>query len=128
TLTVNLSEAVTVAGTPTLSLNDGGFASYTGGTGSNALTFSYTVATGQNIADLAVSGVNLPGGATVTDGAGNTADLSGAATNPSGILQVDTVAPVIAITSETQAPAGAVTLGGTSDTNGTAVSVSDNNG
>ena len=34
TLTVNLSEAVTVAGgTPTLTLNDGGTATYTGGTG-----------------------------------------------------------------------------------------------
>ena len=32
TLTVNLSEAVTVAGgTPTLTLNDGGTATYTGG-------------------------------------------------------------------------------------------------
>ena len=48
TLTVNLSEAVTVAGgTPTLSLNDGGTATYTGGSGSNALTFSYTVAPGR---------------------------------------------------------------------------------
>ena len=45
TLTLNLSEAVTVAGgTPTLTLNDGGTATYTGGSGSNALTFSYTVA------------------------------------------------------------------------------------
>ena len=42
TLTLNLSEAVTVAGgTPTLTLNDGGTATYTGGSGSNALTFSY---------------------------------------------------------------------------------------
>ena len=52
TLTVNLSEAVTVAGgTPTLTLNDGGTATYTGGSGTNALTFSYTVAAGQNTAD-----------------------------------------------------------------------------
>ena len=43
TLTLNLSEAVTVAGTPTLTLNDGGTATYTGGSGTNALTFSYTV-------------------------------------------------------------------------------------
>ena len=49
TLTLNLNEAVTVAGgTPTLTLNDGGTATYTGGSGSNALTFSYTVAAGQN--------------------------------------------------------------------------------
>ena len=48
TLTVNLSEAVTVAGgTPTLTLNDGGTATYTGGSGTSALTFTYTVAAGQ---------------------------------------------------------------------------------
>ena len=52
TLTLNMSEAVTVAGgTPTLTLNDGGTATYTGGSGTNALTFSYTVAAGQNTAD-----------------------------------------------------------------------------
>ena len=45
TLTLNMSEAVTVAGgTPTLTLNNGGTATYTGGSGTNALTFSYTVA------------------------------------------------------------------------------------
>ena len=38
TLTVNLSEAVTVAGgTPTLSLSNGGTASYISGSGTNAL-------------------------------------------------------------------------------------------
>ena len=49
TLTLNMSEAVTVTGgTPTLTLNDGGTATYTGGSGTNALTFSYTVGAGQN--------------------------------------------------------------------------------
>ena len=92
TLTVNLSEAVTVAGgTPTLTLNDGGTATYTGGSGTNALTFSYTVAAGQNTSDLTVTAVNL-GTATVKDGAGNAANLTGAVTNPSGTLQVDTSA------------------------------------
>jgi hypothetical protein len=43
-------------GTPTLILNDGGTANYEGGSGSNALTFSYTVGVGQNTADLARSG------------------------------------------------------------------------
>ena len=52
TLTVNMSEAVAVAGgTPTLSLSNGGTASYTGGTGT-ALTFSYTVGAGQDTGDL----------------------------------------------------------------------------
>ena len=60
TLTLNLNEAVTVAGgTPTLTLNDGGTATYTGGSGSNALTFSYTVAAGQNTAALAATAINL---------------------------------------------------------------------
>jgi len=90
TLTVNLSEAVTVAGgTPTLTLNDGGTATYTGGSGSKALTFSYTVAAGQNTSDLAVTRVNL-NSATVKDGAGNSANLGGAVTNPSGTLKIDT--------------------------------------
>src|SRR5476651_1031100 len=95
TLTVNLSAAVVVAGgIPTLSLNDGGVATYTGGSGSNALTFSYTVAAGQNTADLAVTVVNL-NNATLTDGAGNAADLTGAVINPTGILQIDTTAPTV---------------------------------
>src|SRR5258706_444217 len=89
TLTVNCSEPVTVntsGGTPTLTLNDGGTATYTGGSGSTALIFSYTVAPGQNTADLVVSSFNL-NGATVKDGAGNNADLSGAANyNPAGTL------------------------------------------
>jgi hypothetical protein len=95
TLTVNMSEVVTVSGTPTLTLNDGGTASYTGGSNSNALTFSYTVLAGQNTNDLVVSSFN-PNGATITDGAGNTANLSGASNyNPAGILQIDTTTPTV---------------------------------
>ena len=97
TLTVNLSEAVTVAGgTPTLTLNDGGTATYTGGSGSSALTFSYTVGAGQNTPDLTVTAVNL-NSASVTDGAGNIANLTGAVTNPAGTLQIDTTAPTISV-------------------------------
>ncbi|WP_334385067.1 heparin lyase I family protein [Bradyrhizobium sp. AZCC 2262] len=112
TLTLNLSEAVTVAGgTPTLTLNNGGTATYTGGSGSNALTFSYTVGAGQNTADLAATAINL-GTATVKDGAGNAADLSGAVTNPSGTLQIDTTAPTVAslVASGTGITAGTGTL------------------
>jgi serralysin len=72
-------------------LNDGGTAIYSGGSGTGALTFSYTVAAGQNTTDLTVTGVNL-NSATVKDGAGNAADLTGAVTNPSGTLQIDTSA------------------------------------
>ena len=103
TLTVNLSSAVTVntaGGTPSLTLNDGGTATYTGGSGTGALTFSYTVAAGQNTADLAVTAANLNGG-TVKDGAGNTANLTGAVTTPSGTLQIDTTTPTLSSVTET---------------------------
>jgi hypothetical protein len=86
----------TAGGSPTLTLNDGGTAAYVGGSGS-ALTFSYTVAAGQNTPDLVVSSFNL-NGATITDAASNNADLSGATNdNPAGILQIDTTTPTIAI-------------------------------
>ena len=57
-----------------------------------ALTFSYTVGAGQNTADLAVTAVNL-NSATVKNGAGNAANLTGAVTNPAGTLQIDTTTP-----------------------------------
>ena len=101
TLTVNLSEAVTVAGTPTLTLNDGGTATYTGGSGTSALTFSYTVAAGQNTAGLAATAVNL-NTATVKDGAGNAANLSLTGLTQTG-PQIDTTAPhvTMALVSDT---------------------------
>ena len=107
TLIVTFSENVVVTGTPTLNLNSGGTASYTSGSGTNALTFTYTPAAGQSTADLALtaSAFNLPGGAMITDVAGNTATLTGAnSVNPTGTLAVDTTAPTVsseAITSAT---------------------------
>ena len=113
TLTVNMSEAVTVAGgTPTLTLNDGGTATYTGGSGTSALTFSYTVAAGQNTSDLAVTAFNA-NSATVKNGAGTAANLTGAVTNPAGTLQIDTNTPSVSsvVTSGTGITAGAGDLG-----------------
>ncbi|MGX7871609.1 alkaline phosphatase family protein [Mesorhizobium sp. ORM6] len=98
TLTVNFSAAVSVSagGTPRLLLNDGGMATYSGGSGTTALSFSYTVLAGQNTADLTVSSLDL-NGSTITNGSGNSADLSGATNyNPAGILQIDTTVPTIA--------------------------------
>ena len=93
TLTLNMSEAVTVAGgTPTLTLDDGGTASYVGGSGSDALTFSYMVAAGQNTSNLTVAAVN-PNGATITGAAGN-AIFSGILT-AAGTLQIDTTPPTV---------------------------------
>lgn len=55
------------------------------------------MAAGRNTADLIVSSFNL-NGATITDGNGNAANLPGATnSNPAGILQIDTTAPTIAI-------------------------------
>ena len=102
TLTLNLSEVVTVAnGTPTLTLNDGGTATYVSGSGTSALTFSYTVGAGQNTSDLTATAVNL-NSATVTDGAGNAANLSLAGLTQSG-PQIDTTTPTIS--SLTESPA-----------------------
>ena len=60
------------------------------------ITALYTVAAGQNTADLAVVGFNL-NGATVTDVAGNPGDTTGTVINPAGILRVDTSVPTILI-------------------------------
>ena len=99
TLKLNLNGAVTVTGgTPTLTLNDGGTATYTGGSGSNALTFSYTVGAGQNTAALAATAVNL-NSATITDSAGNAANLSLSGLTQSG-PQIDTTTPTIASLAE----------------------------
>ena len=96
TITVATTKPVTVAGgTPTLALSDGGTATYNPTASTpTTLVFTTTVGAGQSTPDLAVTGVAL-NGATVTDAAGNAADLSGAAANPAGTLQVDTTAPTV---------------------------------
>ncbi|WP_051442728.1 glycoside hydrolase family 16 protein [Mesorhizobium sp. WSM3626] len=99
-LTVGFNEAVTVTGTPSLSLNDGGKASYVSGSGTSALTFRTTVAsTDTNTSALAITGVNLPDGASIKDGSGTAANLSGAVKTFSG-LQVETssAAPTTPVT------------------------------
>jgi len=96
TVTLNLNEAVTVTGTPTLQLNDNEVAFYTSGSGTNTLTFAYVVQAGDNVADLQVSALNLPTGASIVDG--NNTSLSGPVTSDLGI-QIDTTPPVVAISS-----------------------------
>ena len=79
TLTLNFSAPVNVTGTPTLALNDGGTAVYTGGSGTKALTFRYTVATSDSeVSNLAITQVNLPAGATIKDVRGRAANLTNA--------------------------------------------------
>ena len=120
-VTVNFSENVfvnTASGTPSLQLNDGGAAIYTSGSGSSALTFSYTVGalgSGQNVADLALAATNalsLNGG-TIIDAAGNAAVVTAANNyNPAGKLTVDTIAPIVTKVLSSVA-SGEVKTGGT---------------
>ena len=81
TFTVNLTANVTVAGgAPTLTLNDGGMAAYVSGSGTNALTFTYTVGSGQSASGLAITSFNLPSGVAVQDDVATAAVLTGAVT------------------------------------------------
>ncbi|OKO67955.1 hypothetical protein AC629_42420, partial [Bradyrhizobium sp. NAS80.1] len=105
TLTLGFNEAVTVSGTPTLSLNDGNTATYVGGSGTGTLTFKTTVAaTDTNTSALAITGVNLPSGASIKDSSGVAANLSGAVKTFTG-LQIDPSPPVSpAVTQATASP------------------------
>jgi len=75
TITVDFSKAVTVdttGGIPTLTLDDGGTATYASGSGSSTLTFTHVVADGYNSADLdysATTALVLNGGS-ITDAGG----------------------------------------------------------
>jgi hypothetical protein len=62
TFTLNMNLPVNVSGTPTLTLNDGGTASYVSGSGTSKLTFSSTIGAGQNAAQLTTSLSTLSGG------------------------------------------------------------------
>ena len=120
TFTVKMSDVVFVAGgTPTLALNDGGIASFTGGSGTDALTFKYTVAAGENTPDLAITGVDLHG-ATVRDGGGVDASIAGAITNPAGTLQIDTLAPAapVALATDSGIAGDGITKVGTVNVSG----------
>lgn len=74
-LTLTFSQSVTVAGgTPTLTLNSGGSASYASGSGTSSLVFNYTTGSTDSAASLAATAVNL-NGATIIGG-GSSANLS----------------------------------------------------
>lgn len=91
-VTVTFSEIVTVTGTPQLTLSSGTPATtavnYTSGTGTNVLTFNYTVAAGNTSTDLdyaATTSLALNGG-TIRDLATNKATLTLAAPAAPGSL------------------------------------------
>lgn len=124
---VNFSEAVNVTGTPYLSLNSGtnARATYVSGSGTTALTFSYTVSTGENSADLdysSVNALNLNGGTIRSTSSSANANLTLAtpgAANSLGAnkaLVISTTATSISIT----APANGSTVSGTITASGLA--------
>ena len=85
TIKLNFNEAVKVSGgKPSLTLNDGGTATYKSDSDTNILTFTYKVgATDLSEAALAVTGVT--NGANIKDLAGNVADMSNAPATFSGL-------------------------------------------
>jgi hypothetical protein len=100
TFTLDLSEAATINGSPTLSLNDGGSAVFTGGSGSDSLTFSYTVDPADtSVSSLTVTSINLNGGS-IEGANGNEANLSLTGVSQSGPqiqIPADTVTEIDAI-------------------------------
>jgi gliding motility-associated-like protein len=101
TITVAFSQPVNVTGTPELALNSTGKATYTSGSGTSLLTFTYTVLAGENAAllDYSATGSLTLAGGTIT-GTGGTPTLAlptpGAAGSLAAnkILTVDTQPPV----------------------------------
>jgi len=90
-VTVTWSEAATVTGTPRIKLETGTtdqYATYASGSTTTALTFNYTVASGDTTADLdytSTSALELNSG-TIKDASGNTATLTLASPGSSGSL------------------------------------------
>lgn len=69
-ITLTMSEAVTVTGTPSLQLSDGKTANYTSGSGGKTLVFTYDVGSEQTT-DLQIASINQSTGNSIADLAGN---------------------------------------------------------
>ena len=109
-VTVNFSNPVNVTGTPQLTLNSGGTASYSSGSGTGTLTFTYTVAAGQNanpLDEASTSALTLNGGTINDKSSGTPAVLTLPAPGSANSLSrrnivVDTTAPTVTgVTSST---------------------------
>jgi hypothetical protein len=102
---VTFTQAVDVTGIPLLALNSGGIASYTSGTGTTNLVFTYTVAAGQNSPHLDYTAFNalvLNGGTIKKAGGAANAILTLATPGAAGSLGasasliIDTTPPPVA--------------------------------
>ncbi|WP_257293341.1 VCBS domain-containing protein [Endozoicomonas sp. YOMI1] len=123
TIKVEFSERVNVTGQPTLQLETGiidRLANYSGGSGTDTLTFTYTVSNPDESADLnalSTSALDLDGG-TITDLLGNNADLLLPELNEAGALaqqndiKIDTVIPTVGLSSSSASSSGILSLSG----------------
>lgn len=107
TFKVNLSENVTVTGTPTLPVTIGSTtvqANYVSGSGTNALTFAYTVQAGENDMDGIQVGTALQlNGGTITDVINNANLTLNSVPSTAGVF-VNTVTPTVTISTSTATP------------------------
>jgi uncharacterized repeat protein (TIGR01451 family) len=116
-ITVTFSSAVTVdptGGRPTLTLNDGGIASYVSGSGGTTLTFNYTVGGSEKTAKLdysSTSALALNGG-TIVDGGSNAAVLTLPDTGTDGLAALDIVIGLNADLSVTITPSATTAIVG----------------
>jgi len=108
-ITVYFTKVAVVTGSPFLSLNTEGTATYLSGSGTNILTLRYTVASGHNTNDLeytATTALSLNGG-TIKDSLGLDANLTLPTPNTTGSLShnkniiIDTILPTISSVSST---------------------------
>jgi Ca2+-binding RTX toxin-like protein len=84
------------AGT-TIALNNGGTATYTSGSGSGTLVFTYVPKAGESIADLGMASAKALSGS-ITDSAGKAISLPGLdGANPAGLLAVDGLQTVVSV-------------------------------
>lgn len=101
TFTVNTSENITLdttAGSPTIELTVGATtqsAAYVGGSGSNALVFSYTVQAGEEDTDGVLVGLLSANGAILADAAGNALDVTLNSVGATTAVLVDAIPPSI---------------------------------
>ncbi|MFK3736356.1 Ig-like domain-containing protein [Massilia sp. TN1-12] len=102
----------TSGGTPTLALNSGGNAVYSGGSGTSTLTFAYTVASGENSADLDVasSAALALNGATIKGSAGGHADAALALATPGAAGSLGTAKAIVIDTTPPSTTLSGVTL------------------
>ncbi len=95
TLLLSLREPVLVTGTPVLRLSNGAVASYVSGSGSDTLSFSFTVQTSQDTSDLRLSSFDFSHGV-IADGAGNSLSTSFAGVSGADLgVAINTQTPTV---------------------------------